>query len=103
MTDVELRVTLAHIDQMLADIEPSCSRDRELLVMTTLRPSPKSRIGLRVRILTGGCVGAIGVITDVDAKRVPIWYRIRLDPPVVVAAAGLINAVWRPTEGIEGL
>jgi hypothetical protein len=69
--------------------------------MTLLQLSPThARIGKRVRVLTGSCVGAVGVIANVEQGRT-VRVLVRFDPPVRILAAGLIGSVWRTADGVE--
>ena len=68
--------------------------------MTRLKPSLHAHIGQRVRVLTGSCVGAVGVIANVDHGRT-VQVRVRFDPPVWVTAAGLVGSVWCTADGVE--
>jgi UDP-3-O-[3-hydroxymyristoyl] glucosamine N-acyltransferase len=69
--------------------------------MTQLKPSPKHvRIGQRVHVLTGSCIGAVGVIANVEQGHT-VRVRVRFDPPVRIPSAGLIGGVWRTEDGVE--
>jgi hypothetical protein len=67
----------------------------------TVSKSKSSRIGLRVRIVTGAATGAQGVITNVDAGSNTTWYRVTFSPPVYIADVGHVAGVWRTSDGIE--
>lgn len=59
-----------------------------------MRAASKSRIGKRVRILSGmpEFVGRIGTIVDTEAD----YYRVQLDEPVEVAGVGLVeDDLWQ--------
>ena len=69
--------------------------------MTHLQPCPThARIGQRVRVTTGPCVGMVGVIANVEYGRT-VRVRVRFDPPVRILSAGLVGGVWRDAEGVE--
>ena len=69
--------------------------------MTQLKPSPKHVcVGQRVRVLTGSCIGAVGVIANVEPGHT-VRVRVRFEPPVRTVAAGLIGGVWRTEDAVE--
>jgi hypothetical protein len=69
--------------------------------MTQLKISSQHvRIGQRVRVLTGSCIGAVGVIANVEQGHT-VRVRVRFDPPVRTLAAGLIGSVWRTADAVE--
>ncbi len=62
----------------------------------TAPPKPNSRIGQRVRVLSGAAAGRIGVIESADNAN---QFKVRFSPPVYIAAVGRVAAVWRPGDG----
>jgi hypothetical protein len=69
--------------------------------MTQLKTSPQHLgIGQRVRVLTGSCIGAVGVIANIEQGRT-VRVRVRFDPPIRILAAGLIGSVWCTADGVE--
>jgi hypothetical protein len=74
-----------------------------VIVMTQLMTSLQHvEIGQRVRVRTGSCIGAMGVIANLE-KGHTVRVRVRFDPPVMTLAAGLIGGVWLTSDGIERL
>jgi hypothetical protein len=66
-----------------------------------LNTRPKSSIGQRVRVITGSCAGAVGVIADVEVSGSQTWFRVSFEPPVYIAAVGRVASVWRVADGLE--
>ena len=66
-----------------------------------MQASPKhARTGQRVRVLSGSCAGAVGVIANIEQGRT-VRVRVRFDPPIRILAAGLIGSVWCTADGVE--
>jgi hypothetical protein len=74
--------------------------------MPILRERPAIRglefVGKRARVVSGPCVGQVGVITDVKVhpSREGVTtstgeFRIEFRPPIHLAAVGFLSAVWR--------
>jgi hypothetical protein len=62
----------------------------------------RSCVGQRVRVLTGSCVGAAGVIANVEQGHT-VRVRVLFHPPVMTLAAGLIGGVWRTSDEVEDI
>jgi hypothetical protein len=72
-----------------------------VIYMTQLKTTRQHvRVGQRVRVLTGSCIGAVGVIANLEPGHI-VRVRVRFDPPVMTLAAGLIGGVWRTSDGVE--
>lgn len=70
--------------------------------------TPKNVIGRAVRIVLGPCAGKTGTIAGIETivpKTGALFteYRISFTPPIHLASAGYLNAVWLRAKGFEAL
>lgn len=61
--------------------------------MTTPTAADQSRIGQRVRVLSGLFMNQAGTIVGVESST-PVRFRVAFDPPVELTAAGSIRSAW---------